>query len=259
MRRLPAADGRGRGGRHGARQHAGPRPRARLGRLRRRLREPDARARAPAAPGAHVMALPYTPRPGRRRAASRSSTRLAGELHGMPVVCCGLHSQLAPSRRASARASGLRTSSSPAAPCPWRFGHGAAAQDASAARDRRSRSAPCLDGDARPHHRLRARLGEGERLRRRRLRHRPGHRRHRLRVRPRRLAVAEAANAAAALGGRPVVAVRYSDRRPRERHAVSHTTPARRCDSSSGAREVGVAVRASSGTSKTELEPGTPA
>ena len=46
VRRLPAADRAGRARRRGARQHAGARARARLGRVRRPLREPDARSRA---------------------------------------------------------------------------------------------------------------------------------------------------------------------------------------------------------------------
>ena len=45
MRRIPGADRAGRARRRGDREHAGARPRARLGRLRRSLREPDPRAR----------------------------------------------------------------------------------------------------------------------------------------------------------------------------------------------------------------------
>jgi hypothetical protein len=46
-------------------------------------------------PGAHVMALPYTPL---QRAVIHAEERdpLATSLDGIPVVCCSLHSQLAP-------------------------------------------------------------------------------------------------------------------------------------------------------------------
>ena len=69
---------------------------ARLRRLRHRLREPDARARTAAGRrAAHVMALPYTP--GQSAVACvEEHDALAEELDGLPVVCCGLHSQLAP-------------------------------------------------------------------------------------------------------------------------------------------------------------------
>ena len=81
MRRLPAADRRGRGGRRGARQRAGAAARARVGRVRRPLREPDARPRARgrgrrARDGAAVHAGPGRPqvRRGGRRARRTSST-----------------------------------------------------------------------------------------------------------------------------------------------------------------------------------------
>src|ERR687892_1489525 len=46
-------------------------------------------------PGAHVMALPYTPL---QHALNHAEERdvLAERLNGTPVVCCSLHSQLAP-------------------------------------------------------------------------------------------------------------------------------------------------------------------
>jgi hypothetical protein len=45
--------------------------------------------------GAHVMALPYTPCQAACRTVEEGGS-LAGSLVGMPVVCTGLHSQLAP-------------------------------------------------------------------------------------------------------------------------------------------------------------------
>jgi hypothetical protein len=49
----------------------------------------------PPEPEAHVMKLPYTPGQAARRHAEEEGS-LATELEGMPVVCCTLHSQVAP-------------------------------------------------------------------------------------------------------------------------------------------------------------------
>jgi hypothetical protein len=46
-------------------------------------------------PGAHVMKLPYTPLQFARRHAEEDGS-LDERLEGMPVVCCSLHSQVAP-------------------------------------------------------------------------------------------------------------------------------------------------------------------
>src|SRR5687767_11996898 len=48
-----------------------------------------------AAPGAHVMTLPYTPLQAAVRHVEEDGD-LAESLGGLPVVCCSLHSQLAP-------------------------------------------------------------------------------------------------------------------------------------------------------------------
>ena len=48
-----------------------------------------------AEPGAHVMTLPYTPLQSAVRFVEEDGA-LAESLEGMPVVCCSLHSQLAP-------------------------------------------------------------------------------------------------------------------------------------------------------------------
>jgi hypothetical protein len=55
-------------------------------------------------PGAHVMKLPYTPVQHAAPHAEEQAA-LADELGGLPVVCCSLHSQLAP---ACAALAGLR-------------------------------------------------------------------------------------------------------------------------------------------------------
>ena len=49
----------------------------------------------PAAPGAHVMKLPYTPIQYAARHAEEDGP-VADALGGLPVVCCSLHSQVAP-------------------------------------------------------------------------------------------------------------------------------------------------------------------
>src|SRR5437868_934196 len=49
----------------------------------------------PADPGAHVMKLPYTPVQAAARHAEEDRA-LPETLAGLPVVCCSLHSQLAP-------------------------------------------------------------------------------------------------------------------------------------------------------------------
>ena len=144
----------------------------------------------------------------------------------MPVVCCGLHSQLAPV--AAGIGAGVRIAYA-------QLGGGALPVALSdTVRLLKTRQllesaiavAPCFDGDVQacrrpprsPGRRRRAStsssaasgpgiVGTGSTL---------GHGG---------LAVAEAANAAAALGGRAIVAVRYSDGDTRERHrGVSHHT-----------------------------------
>ena len=55
----------------------------------------------PAAEGAHVMKLPYTPLQHAVRHGEEQGP-LAETLEGMPVVCCSLHSQLAPAAAALA-------------------------------------------------------------------------------------------------------------------------------------------------------------
>src|SRR3954470_17533829 len=49
----------------------------------------------PAAEGAHVMKLPYTPLQAAAAHAEETGW-LAESLEGLPVVCCSLHSQVAP-------------------------------------------------------------------------------------------------------------------------------------------------------------------
>ena len=187
-----------------------------------------------AAEGAHVMSLPYTPgQVAIRRAEERDGEDgdgggwAQGSLSGLPVVCCGLHSQVAP---VCAALRGLRVAY-------LQLGGGALPVSLSdtvrVLRVRRLIESavavtPCFDGDVDCSSTASALLwtaargfdvavcaigpgivGTGTTF---------GHGG---------LAVADAANAAAALGGRPVVVVRVSNREERDRHrGVSHHTRA---------------------------------
>ena len=172
--------------------------------------------------GAHVMALPYTP--GQVTVCYKEETdALADGLAGMPVVCCTLHSQVAP---VCAGLAGLRVAYVQVA------GGALPVSLSDALRELRRREllqvtaavAPCLDAEAqfvtvaaalawsrkRGHDAVVCAVGPGIVGTGSRLGHGA-------------LALAEAANTATALGGRPVLAVRTSDADQRERHqGVSH-------------------------------------
>jgi len=172
--------------------------------------------------GAHVIALPYTP--GQVTVCYKEeSDELAGSLEGMPVVLCTVHSQVAPvcaglggSRVAYVQVAGG------ALPVPL----------SDTVRTLRERGllavacavAPCLDGEAQfvttaaalawakaqGHEAVVCAVGPGIVGTGSRLGHGA-------------LTLADAANAAAALGGRPILAVRQSEADARERHrGVSH-------------------------------------
>jgi hypothetical protein len=178
-------------------------------------------------PGAHVMALPYTPL---QHALHHAEERdpLAERLEGTPVVCCSLHSQLAPvcagigedvrvayvqvaggalpvslsDTVRTLRGRGLVDVAVAASPC--HDGEVQCANIASAlawARAAGSDAVVCAVGPGI--------VGTGSYL---------GHGA---------VATADAANAATALGGSPILAVRISEGDPRERHrGVSHHTRA---------------------------------
>jgi Protein of unknown function (DUF3866) len=183
---------------------------------------------APPTHAAHVMTLPYTPLQAAVRHVEEDGA-LATSLEGMPVVCCSLHSQVAPV------CAGLRRRDLSVAYV--QIGGGAlpvSLSDALRALKADGRVgvaiavAPCLDGDVQAVTTASAlawangqgygaavcsigpgivgtatALGHGG------------------------LAAAEAANTARALGGLPILAVRYSKADPRERHqGVSHHTRA---------------------------------
>ena len=176
----------------------------------------------PAEEGAHVVALPYTP--GQVTVCYREeSDEVAESLEGLPVVLCTVHSQVAP---ACAGLEGVRVAYVQVA------GGALTVSLSDTVRLLRDRGllelacavAPCLDGDAQFVSAAAAFawtkaqgydavvcsvgpgiVGTGSRL---------GHGA---------VALADAANVATALGGRPVLAVRTSEADPRERHhGVSH-------------------------------------
>ena len=174
--------------------------------------------------GAHVMALPYTPGQVALRRAEEDG-ELPAALGGVPVVLCTLHSQVVP---VCAALAGLRVAYVQVA------GGALPVSLSDAVRVLKERGlvgvavavAPCLDGDVDCVTSAAAFawavregydavvcavgpgiVGTGSAL---------GHGA---------LALADAANVAGALGGRPVLAVRASDADARERHrGVSHHT-----------------------------------
>jgi hypothetical protein len=177
-----------------------------------------------AEPGAHVMKVPYTPGQFAVRHGEEDGP-LAESLDGMPVVCCSLHSQLAPVCAALAgvrivyvqheggalpaalsdslrelRERGLVESVATVDPC---FGGDAECVSLASAlawvKGSGADVAVCAIGPGI--------VGTGTRL---------GHGG---------TAAAAAANAALALGGRPIVAARVSEADERERHrGLSHHT-----------------------------------
>ena len=178
---------------------------------------------------AHVMTLPYTPLQAATRHVEEDG-ELPTSLDGMPVVCCSLHSQVAPVSAGMRRRHKLRVAY-------VQLGGGALPVSLSDALRVLKRSgylevavavAPCVDGDVQavtPASALAWCSGQGfdavvcsigpgivgtaSAL---------GHGG---------LVAVEAANTAASLGGSPVLAVRYSEADPRERHrGVSHHTRA---------------------------------
>jgi hypothetical protein len=172
--------------------------------------------------GAHVMSLPYTP--GQVTVPyAEEEERLAESLDGLPVVLCTVHSQVAP---VCAGLRGLRVAyvQVGGGALPVSLSDAVRALKQAGLLEVACAVAPCLDGDrqfvtaAAALAWARAEglgaavcsvgpgiVGTGSRL---------GHGG---------LALADAGNAASALGGRPVLAVRTSNADPRERHrGVSH-------------------------------------
>lgn len=177
-------------------------------------------------PGAHVMTLPYTPVQAAVRHAEEDG-ELAASLEGMPVVCCSLHSQLAP---VCAALAGRRVAyvQLPGGALPVSLSDTVRVLKERGLVGVAVAAGGCTDGDVQCVSAASALawaaaagfeaavcavgpgiVGTGTRL---------GHGG---------LAAAEAANAASALGGRAVIAPRVSEADPRERHrGLSHHTRA---------------------------------
>ncbi len=174
---------------------------------------------------AHVMTLPYTT--GQAAVACvEEHDRLADDLGGMPVVCCGLHSQIPPV--VAGIGAGVRVAYAQLAggALPVAFSDTVRTLKTRQLLETAIAVSPCLDGDvqavtvasalawaqARGFDVVVCGIGPGVVGTRSIFGHGA-------------VSVAEAANTAAALGGRPVIVVRYSGADPRERHrGVSHHT-----------------------------------
>jgi hypothetical protein len=176
-------------------------------------------------PGAHVMKLPYTPLQVAARHVEEDAP-LAETLEGMPVVCCSLHSQVAPV--CAGLGSELRTAyvQVPGGALPVSLSDALRALKKRGLVEVSVAVGACLEGDVQAVTVASALawaaaggfdaavcavgpgiVGTGSRL---------GHGG---------LAAADAARAAAALGGVPVLAARASEGDPRERHrGISHHT-----------------------------------
>ena len=172
---------------------------------------------------AHVMTLPYTPLQAATRHVEEDA-QLAESLDGMPVVCCSLHSQLAPVCAGLGRRRRLAYVQLGGGALPVSLSDTVRALKEGGVIEVAVAASPCVDGDVQavtPASALAWCAGQGfdavvcaigpgivgtaSAL---------GHSG---------LAAAIAANTAAALDGAPVLAVRYSDADARERHqGVSH-------------------------------------
>jgi hypothetical protein len=173
--------------------------------------------------GAHVMSLPYVPGQVALRTAEESE-ELAFSLDGLPVALCTLHSQVAPV--CAGLGAGLRTAYVQVAggALPVSLSDTVRALQERGLLGVACAVAPCVDGDeqfvsagaalawakAQEYDAVVCSVGPGIVGTGSRLGHGA-------------LALADVANVASALGGRPVLAVRTSDADARERHrGVSH-------------------------------------
>ena len=175
--------------------------------------------------GAHVMSLPYTPLQAAAVHAEEGDA-LPETLAGLPVVCCSLHSQVAPG--CAGLGPGVRVAyvQLPGGALPVSLSDTVRELRARGLIEMAVAAGSCLDGDvdavtvhsalawaaARGCEAVVCAVGPGIVGTSTRLGHGG-------------LAAADAANAASGLGGRPIVAARVSDADPRERHrGVSHHT-----------------------------------
>jgi Protein of unknown function (DUF3866) len=181
---------------------------------------------APPRPEAHVMTLPYTPLQSAVRHVEEDG-ELPSTIDGMPVVCCSLHSQVAPVcaglRRRNVRVAYVQIGGGA---LPVSLSDALRALKSGGGVEAAVAVSPCIDGDVQAvtiasalawarghgHDAVVCSIGPGIVGTASTLGHGG-------------LAAAEAANTAAALGGRAIVTIRYSEADPRERHrGVSHHT-----------------------------------
>ncbi len=175
--------------------------------------------------GAHVMKLPYTPLQAAARHVEEDG-ELAETLAGMPVVCCSLHSQLVPVCAGVGPDVRVAYVQLPGGALPVSLSDGVRALKARGLLESAVAAGACLDGDVQAVSVPAALawaaargfdavvcgvgpgiVGTGSTL---------GHGA---------TAAAEAANAASALAGAPILAARLSGAEERERHrGVSHHT-----------------------------------
>jgi Protein of unknown function (DUF3866) len=178
-------------------------------------------------PEAHVIVHPYTPGQHAVRHVEEDDP-LADDLGGMPVVCCTLHSQLAPVCAGIGPGRRLAYLQLGGAALPVSLSNAVRALKGRGLVETAVAVSPCFDGERQSVNAASALgwaagqgfeaavcalgpgiVGTGSSF---------GHGG---------VAAAEAANTASALGGRPVLAVRVSHCDPRERHReVSHHTRA---------------------------------
>jgi hypothetical protein len=178
-----------------------------------------------AEPGAHVILLPYTPLQHARLHVEEQGEP-AASLDGMPVVCCSLHSQVAP---VCAALKGLRVAYVQLAggALPLSLSDTLRTLKELGLLAVTVAVAPCFDGDAQCVTTTSALLWAGEEHDVAVCAIGPGIVGTGTRFGHGALAAVEAANAASALGGRPIVAVRVSEADERDRHhGVSHHTAA---------------------------------
>jgi hypothetical protein len=152
-------------------------------------------------PGAHVMTLPYTPLQTAVRFVEEDG-ELAESLAGLPVVCCSLHSQVTPACAGIGEGKRVAYVQLPGGALPVSFSDSVRALKARGwAAAEGFEIAVCAIGPGVVG--TASRLGHGG------------------------VAAADAANAASALQGSPVLAVRVSEGDARARHrGVSHHTRA---------------------------------
>jgi Protein of unknown function (DUF3866) len=181
----------------------------------------------PVEPSAHVMKLPYTPLQMAVRHAEEHD-RLADSLAGMPVVCCSLHSQLAPVCAGIGQGARVAYVQLPGGALPVSLSDSVRVLKERRLLETAIAAGACVDGDVhcagvasalawaggQRYEAVVCAVGPGVAGTATSLGHGG-------------VAAAEAANAASALAGSPIIAARVSHADERERHrGVSHHTKA---------------------------------